>query len=194
MDECRLDGYAPVFVAFAAYLQDRTVGCLSDVGDVGAHQFIGAQPASRAVRMRARSRSIQSPDRCGSGSTSRADSRAVTASAGNALGSVLAVLGGPISGIGFAAINSAVYRKVHSTFQVDQQRRMDAASWDSAYRANAARSASVVMSATVIDATPASPTTTQMAPHSEPARSTHDENRIAHTPRKCLASITFRTR
>lgn len=38
----------------------------------------------------------------------------------------------PVNGIGFAAMNSAVNRNVHNMFHVDQHRRTDAASWDSA--------------------------------------------------------------
>ena len=58
--------------------------------------------------MRARSRSTQSLRRRGCGSAS---------SAAN-----FASLGRPTSNIGLAPINSAVYRKVHNTFQLDQQR------------------------------------------------------------------------
>jgi hypothetical protein len=38
-------------------------------------------------------------------------------------------LGQPITGIGLASSNSAVNRKVHSVFHVDQQRRIEAAEW-----------------------------------------------------------------
>ena len=44
-------------------------------------------------------------------------------------------------------MSSAVYRKSHNTFHVDQQRRIDAGSWLGAYAANAARIDSRVMSA-----------------------------------------------
>jgi hypothetical protein len=54
-------------------------------------------------------------------------------------------LGRPIIGIGLAGISSAVNKYVHSTFQVDQQRRIEAASWVRAYSANAERIASVPM-------------------------------------------------
>ena len=46
----------------------------------------------------------------------------------------------------------AADRKVHSTFQVDQQRLIDAASWVFAYSANAERTESVVMSTSGIRA------------------------------------------
>jgi hypothetical protein len=78
--------------------------------------------------MIARSRSIQSLRRRGAVSVARAPSRAVTDPAGKAFGSVLATLGRPICGIGFAGISSAVNRYVQSTFQVDQHRRIDDAS------------------------------------------------------------------
>jgi len=64
---------------------------------------------------------------CGTSDT--AASSAVTASAGNDLGSALGYLGRPTIGIALAAIRSAVNRNVHSTFQVDQQRLIEAASW-----------------------------------------------------------------
>ena len=69
----------------------------------------------------------------------------MTDSGGSDFGSDLGCLGRPIIGIGLAGISSAVNRNVHSTFHVDQQRRMDAASWVRAYSANAERSASVSM-------------------------------------------------
>ncbi len=72
--------------------------------------------------MRARSRSTQSLRRRGCGSSSSAANSATTESVGNALGRVFASLGRPTSNIGLAPINSAVYRKVHNTFQLDQQR------------------------------------------------------------------------
>jgi len=103
------------------------------------------RPASSPVMMMARSRSSQSVDRGRCGSVDTAASRAVTDSGGRDLGSDLGCLGRPIIGIGLAGISSAVNRKVHSTFQVDQQRRIEAASWVRAYSANAERSASVPM-------------------------------------------------
>lgn len=51
-----------------------------------------------------------------------------------------------MSGIGLASRSSAVNRKVDRVFHVDQQRRMEAAEWVSAYAANAARSVSLVSS------------------------------------------------
>jgi hypothetical protein len=53
--------------------------------------------------------------------------------------------GWPTRGIGLSGISSAVNRNSHKTFHVDQQRRIDAASWVSAYCANAVRIDSVVM-------------------------------------------------
>jgi hypothetical protein len=58
--------------------------------------------------MSARSRSIQSLRRRGCGSERSAASRAVTESVGCALGSVLARLGRPTSGIGLAGMSSEV--------------------------------------------------------------------------------------
>ena len=49
-------------------------------------------------------------------------SKATTEFGGRPFGRVLAILGRPTSGIGLAAISSEVYRKVHSTFHVDQHR------------------------------------------------------------------------
>jgi hypothetical protein len=40
---CRLDGNTTVLVAFAAHVEDRAGVSGSDVADVGAPQFIGAQ-------------------------------------------------------------------------------------------------------------------------------------------------------
>jgi hypothetical protein len=79
--------------------------------------------------MIARSRSTRSLRRRGAVSVSRAPSSAATDPAGNAFGNVLATLGRPICGIGFAGISSQVNRYVQSTFQVDQHHRIDDASW-----------------------------------------------------------------
>ena len=57
-------------------------------------------------------------------------------------------LGRPIISIGLAPISSAVNSYVHSTFQIEQQCRIAAASWVRAYSANAERSASVSITAT----------------------------------------------
>ena len=83
--------------------------------------------------MRARPVAIQSLRRC-SGSAVRVSSSAETASVGSAVGSVLASLGRPTTGIGLAAIRSAVYGKVHNLFHVDQHRCIEAAGLHSARR------------------------------------------------------------
>jgi hypothetical protein len=55
-------------------------------------------------------------------------SNCATVSPSIALGSVLAILGRPINGIGFIGISSLAKRKVQMVFHVDQHRRMDAGS------------------------------------------------------------------
>ena len=122
VDQCRLDGDPAVFAALAADVDDGAVVGAAKVTDVARTSSSARNPASSAVRIRARSRCIQSVRRRGDGSALRAVSRAATASAASALGSVLASLGRPTIGIGFDAINSAVNRNVHNTFQVDQHR------------------------------------------------------------------------
>ena len=77
------------------------------------------------------------------------------------MGRDLESLGLPTNDIGFAARRPPVYRKVHSTFQVDQHRRMEAASWLRAEAAKAARMVSLVMSASAKSA--GSPDTTNDA-------------------------------
>ncbi len=52
----------------------------------------------------------------------RVPTSATTEFVGSAFGSVFASLGRPTNDIGLAAISPEVYRKVDSTFQVDQQR------------------------------------------------------------------------
>ena len=116
----------------AAYLQDRTDGGLADIGDVGAHQFIGAQTGRQGGQDQ---RAVPFDPVTGAvwfGIEVQGAQQGGQAPLGSALGSVLAVLGRPISGIGLAPISSAVYRNVHNTFHVDQHRRIVAASWDSA--------------------------------------------------------------
>ena len=95
----------------------------------------------------ARSRSAQSSRRRVCDSSPSTASSASTALAGNAFGSVLPVLGRATMGIGLAGISSALNRKSHRVFHVDQQRRIEAAAWVSANTAKAVRSASRVMSA-----------------------------------------------
>ena len=51
---------------------------------------------------------------------------------GSDLGRVLASLGRPTSSMGLAGSRSAVNKQQHKVFQVDQQRRREAASCDSA--------------------------------------------------------------
>jgi len=102
----RFDRDPAVLAALAADVDDRALVGAAKVTDVGAQQFIGA--ASSAVRIRARSRSIQSLRRRGCGSELRVARSAVTESVGRALGSVLASLGRPTNGIGLDAITSAV--------------------------------------------------------------------------------------
>ena len=79
-------------------------------------------PASSAVRIRARSRSIQSVRRRGSASELIPARRAATKPVGSAFGKVFASLGRPTNDIGFAGMSCAVYKNVHNTFQVDQHR------------------------------------------------------------------------
>ena len=45
------------------------------------------------------------------------------------LGRVLGTLGRPMSGMGLESSNSAVNKKVHNEFQVDQHLRIEAAEW-----------------------------------------------------------------
>jgi hypothetical protein len=66
---------------------------------------------NRQQQRDARSRSIQSRRRRGSGSEASAASRAITESVGSAFGSVVAGLGRPTNDIGLAAINSKVYNR-----------------------------------------------------------------------------------
>ena len=100
----RLDRDAAVFAALAADVDDGAVVGAAEVTDVGAHQFLGAQPSQEAGEDQgavAFDPVVASPrPRVGM----RAPSRAATASAGSALGSVLASLGRPTIGIGLAAI------------------------------------------------------------------------------------------
>src|SRR6476661_6130240 len=84
--------------------------------------------------------------RCGSVDT--AARSAVTASAGNDLGSASGCLGLPIIGIGLAPISSVVNRKVHNTFQVDQAAPDRGGLVTAAYSANA----ELVASAPVVGA------------------------------------------
>ncbi len=114
VEEDGFDGDPAVFVAFAADLDDGAVVGAADVADVGAHQVVGAQPASSPVMMR-RGPPSQSVDRGRCGSVDAAASRAVT-DWGEGFGSDLGCLGRPTIGIGLAGISSAVNRKVHSTF------------------------------------------------------------------------------
>lgn len=51
---------------------------------------------------------------------------------GSALGSDRASFGRPTNAMGFAVSSSEVNRNVHSTFQVDQHRRIEAVSWSRA--------------------------------------------------------------
>ena len=76
------------------------------------------RPASRAVRIRARSRSTQSLRHRGCGSVLSFARSAATEPAGRTFGSVFASLGRPTNCIGLAAISSDVYRNVtgHSTW------------------------------------------------------------------------------
>ena len=108
VDQRRLDGDPAVFAALAADVDDGAVVGAAKVTDVGAQQFIGAQPGQQGGEDQGAVAfdPVGAPLRIWS--ALRASRRAATESAGNALGSVLASLGRPTIGMGLAAISSAV--------------------------------------------------------------------------------------
>jgi hypothetical protein len=128
LNERRLDRNPPVFSTVAAHMDDGAVVGPRTSPPLAQISSSERRPASRAVRMIARSRSTQSRRRRCSVSVCRAPSSAATDPAGNAFGNVLATFGRPICGMGFAETSSDVERYVLSTFQVDQHRRIDDAS------------------------------------------------------------------
>jgi hypothetical protein len=121
LDERRFDRDPAVLAALAADMDDAASSVRRRSPMLARNSSSARSPASSAVRMRARSRSIQSLRRR-SGYVLRVPRRAATESVGNAFGSLFAGLGRPTNGIGLATMSSAVYRKVHSTFHVDQHR------------------------------------------------------------------------
>ena len=107
-DHHRLDGDPAVLAALAANMDDRALVGAAEVTDVARNISSARNPASSPVRIRARSRSIQSLRRRGCGSELRVARSAVTESVGRALGRGLASLRRPTNGIGFAGISSEV--------------------------------------------------------------------------------------
>ena len=89
-------------------MDDGPVVGASKVTDVGAQQFIGAQPGQQRGEDEGAVAFDPVAARRGSGSELRAARSAATESAGSAFGSVFASFGRPTSGIGLAAISSEV--------------------------------------------------------------------------------------
>jgi hypothetical protein len=100
-----------------------------NVAHVGAQQFIGAQ-AGKQRRQDERAVTFD-PVAAPPGLRLRVQDcqQGCHGIGWSPLGSVLASLGRPTNGIALAATSPEVYRNVHKTFHVDQQRCIVAASW-----------------------------------------------------------------
>ena len=107
-DQRRLDRDPAILAALAAEMDDGTVVGASKVATLARNSSSARSPARSPVRIRARSRSIHSLRRRGSGSELNAARRAATESPGSAFGSVLASFGRPTDCIGLAGISSEV--------------------------------------------------------------------------------------
>ena len=109
-------------------------------------------PARTPVRMSARSRSIQSLRRRGTGPRRGSQQMAILESVRMPSGQCLGQFGRPTIGIGLAATEESEYRGRCTRLHVDRAPLNVAALWDFGYRAKTARRASTV---TALTGTPA---------------------------------------